>query len=212
MKNSRKHAKQFRELVGQLADQFEIPAPHPVDPMAQLIIGFLMADASASLAGQAFDKIRAQYIDYNELRATLPAELVALLGKRYPQAQIRAERLLATLNSLFQKENRIALPDNLLEREPAQIKSYFLTLRGMTIYVYGQIMLLAFEKPILPVDEKLRTLLVKHDIIDPAADLEEIQRWASAQLRHVKPSPRAVHLILQGWVEEQSHPAGLQHQ
>lgn len=202
MKNSRKHAKQFRELINLLGEQFEIPPSEAVDPIAQLIIGFLMADASSTRANEAFEKIRDRFVDFNDLRSSLPGELVVLIGEDYPQAHPRSARMLATLNSLYQRENRVAFVGGLQNLNLAEARAYFFSLEGMTSYVYGQVMLLAFERSVLPVDEKLRSTLLKHDIIDGKADFEEIQRWAAAQFRHLKYSPRDIHLLLQGWAEE----------
>lgn len=203
MKNSRKHAKRFRELISTLGEQFEVPSPEHVDPIAQLIIGFLMADASSTLADQAFGKIRAYFVDYNDLRSCIPDELVAVIGERYPQGQQRCVRLLATLNSLYQRENRIAFAEDLAMLDLERAEAYLCSLAGMSRYVYGQVMLLAFGRPILPVDENLQRTLLKHELIDRKADIPEIQRWISVQFRHLKYPPREVHLLLQGWVEEQ---------
>jgi len=202
LKNSRKYAGRFRGLIADLCEKFEIPDPEQVDPVTRLVSGFLMWEASSLRADEALRKINDTFVDHNELRACLPGELVEMIGRRYPIAQERCERLIASLNSIYQRQDQLTL-DHLNACNENNVKAYLRSLDGMTPYVFGQIALLNFNIPVLPVDRQLREALAEDEIIDQRLNETDLQLWYSEKI-----SPDGcqtvidAHFLLQGWVED----------
>lgn len=199
MKNSKLHAKRLKSLLEELRDQFEIPEPEHVDSVTQIVIGFLMWEATSLQADETFAAIRDEFVDLNEVRACLPTELASFIGRSYPRAFERCDRLSAVLNDVFRREDALDL-SRLSGRHPSEIESYLASLKGMTPYVSGQVMLLCFNMPRLPVDQQLRTALIEDEAVDPNADLLEVQAWCSRNIENA--TMIDAHLLLQGWVEE----------
>lgn len=201
VKNSRKYARRLRGLIADLCEKFEIPEPEQVDPVTRLVSAFLMWEATSLHADEALRKINDTFVDHNELRACLPGELVELIGRRYPIAQERCQRLIASLNCIYQRQDQLAL-DHLTACNEDNVKAYLRSLDGMTPYVFGQIALLNFNIPILPIDRQLRDALAEDEIIDPKLNETDLQRWYSQQISPdgCRPVIEA-HFLLQGWVE-----------
>jgi len=107
LKNSRFYAGRFKFFLGDLRQQFEVPEPERIDPVTQLVIGFLMWEASSLLADEALRTLHREFVDFNELRIALPVEVAELLGPHYPRALERADRLHAALNDLYAREQTL---------------------------------------------------------------------------------------------------------
>ena len=69
-------------------------------PVAVLVMSFLMWQATSVKAAAAFDRLSDATVDFNDLRVTLPHEIVDLIGPRYPMALERAERLRTVLRDV----------------------------------------------------------------------------------------------------------------
>ncbi|MFG0328369.1 MAG: hypothetical protein ACF8PN_00585 [Phycisphaerales bacterium] len=199
MRNSKDYAPRLTSLLAQLRDEFDIPEPAELDPVAQLVSGFLMWESSSHKADTAFERLQSSVVDFNELRVCLPEEIVEIIGERYPRSRDRATRLRASLRDLYDREHRVSL-ERVLELSHRDARAYLESLDGMAPYVAAQVLLFSKGAHAIPVDDQLVRQLRNEEIIDPDASLEEVQTWLERQIKAVE--ARDAHLLLQGWVEE----------
>lgn len=190
----------LKTLLKKLTKSVGVQTPHAQwdDPIEEFIWSFLLWDSTTAKAENALKRIRAGVFDYNELRVSLPGEIVALIGKRYPNAPERAVRLRAALDDIFRKENAVSLAclNQLTKREA---KKALEAIDAAPSFVTNRVLLLSLGGHAVPLDERLHRLLIDADVLEPDTSLDD----ASAQLgRHIKAANAAqTHLLLQAWSE-----------
>jgi endonuclease III len=157
-----------------------------------------MWDSTTSKACAAYKRIRDRVVDFNDLRVTMPREIVEFIGPRYPMAQTRAERLRAALRDTFQREHAVSL-DRLFDLGKREIKKYLRSLDGVSPYVADRVTLLSFDCHCIPVDERLRRALAREGVCEESTAIPELASWLA---RQVKAGEAArTHMVLQQWAD-----------
>lgn len=143
------------------------PLPASLEPLAggsaidaQLVFSFLVWEAGHAPALGAWDRLNGALVDLSELRVCLPSEIAAMLGPRYPRALERAERMSASLRGVFDRENRTSIA-SLLDMNKRDARAYLDSLEGMARFVASRVMLLALDAHAMPLDERLRSKLLR---------------------------------------------------
>ena len=197
MKNESRYGKEFELLLKKIRTwkRVELPELSPVD---QLIVGFLEWNATARLAAKAYEQLMAELVDNNDLRVSLPQELLALIGAKYPQGDERVSRLREVLNAVYVREHAMSL-DSLAGKPKKQVRAYVEGLPGITQYVAAQLMLLAFDVHAMPVDDHIAESLRAEEAVDPDASVQEMAQFLE---RRVKAGDAAeVHRLLRIWAD-----------
>ena len=199
MKNANECAKKLTRLLRKLPAVAPPELPDADDPVAVLVLSFLMAESSTSRAIVAYSKLRDRVVDFNDLRVSMAHELAGYLGTRYPMALERSERVRSTLRNIYMREHKVNL-DHLRASSKRDVRKYLESLEGVMPYVAARVMLLAFDAHAIPVDEQLRSQLVAAGAANETAKASEISAWIS---RQIKASDRlSTHFKLQAWVDE----------
>jgi len=200
VKNATEHAERLQKLLGSLSAAPETPWPEAEDPIAVLVQSFLLWESSTDRALGAWQKIRKQMVDLNELRVSMTSEIVQIFGKSTALAVPRAERLRAVLRGIFQREHALALPaasGNGATRK--DVRRYLDSLEGMVPFVAARVGLLSYDTHAIPVDSQLRALLFSKKVGEARATEDEVSTWLTRQVK--SGSGRAVHAQLQAWVD-----------
>ena len=197
MKNESNYAKKFELLLKKIRRRHRVELPE-LGPMDQLIVGFLEWNATARLAAKAHEQLMAELVDNNDLRVSLPQELLALIGSKYPQGDERVSRLREVLNAVYVREHAMSL-DSLAGKPKKQVRAYVDGLPGITQYVGAQLMLLGFGVHAMPVDDHIAELLRAEEAVDPAASVGEVAQFLE---RRIKAGDAAeVHRLLRIWAD-----------
>jgi hypothetical protein len=177
--------------------QPEAQPPHG-EPIATLVMSFLLWESSMDKALAAFQRLRDEVVDFNDLRVCMPHETMEILGPRYPRVQERCERLRAVLRSIYLREHAVDL-DKYKVTGKREVKKYVDSLEGIVPYVASRVLLLSFESHAIPVDEQLRASLSKADVCEPQVELVDLATWLGS---HIKAEQAAgAHYALQVWAE-----------
>lgn len=177
--------------------------PDQGDPIAVLVQSILLWQSTTEKAAAAYERIRKTFLDWNDLRVSMPAEVMEVLGPRYPEAEDRCRRLRAILQGVYRREHEMGF-GTAEAAGKRSLRKYLEALEGMVPYVAERMLLVGFGGHGLPVDETLRLHLVAEGIVDEAADDAEA---AAVLLRHVKAADALqVHLALQAWTDEVGPP------
>ena len=158
MKDDSTYAKKFTVLLKKICKSYKQDDVVQLEPTTQIIISYLEWNATSAMALEAHDLLMHSMVDNNDIRVSLPQEIVAIIGKDYPLAQERACRMHETLNELFNREHDIIIT-SLKGKNKKQVKNYLETLPGITPYVIAQILLLSFGGHAVPLDEHILALL-----------------------------------------------------
>lgn len=216
MKNAAVGAKKLSALLKKIGD-VEAPAPvtppgdesppaegdAPVrhDPIATLVMSFLMWESTADKAQTAYDRILESVVDFNDLRVSMPHETVEMIGPRYPLALNRAQRLRASLRNIYLREHAVSL-DKPAAAGKRDLKKYIDSLEGMVPYVANRVLLLCFDTHGMPVDEQLRTALIEAEVADASVEVPELASWLASQIR--AGDAASTHAALQSWMDSKS--------
>ena len=172
MKNATIYAKKLKKFMGSLPKPKTSPPRD--DSVVVLVEAVLAPDAARKDIHRAVATLTSEFVDLNELRVSPAKELVAAMGRDFPQARAKAATLTRCLNSVFDKSGRMDiaymrdLPKKDLRRHLAEI--------GLSPFSAAYIMLQGLDLPALPVDASLVDALKMHDAIGPCT-VEEAQAF-----------------------------------
>lgn len=207
MKTTNPYAQRFASFYRKIKQEHRFDPPSPLEPVDQLVRGFLQWNSTCRAAQAAHQKLMAAMVDYNDLRISLPEEVVALIGANYPQAYERAARMHDCLQQIYLREHAMSLA-SLSNRSKKDVRVYLETLAGITPYVASQAIALCFGAHALPVDDKLAELLKQQEAVSPKATSEQVAAFLERQLR----AGQAVeaHCLLQIWADASRRPTSIE--
>jgi len=199
MAKSVDHAKKFQTLIKKVLKTYGgQEAPPPADPIVQFVISFLQWNATTQQAEEAYGRIMAEMVDHNDLRVSHVHEVLALLGKNYPQAEERLSRMRQALHEVYEREYATTMQSQ-IGKPKKEVRHYLETLPGVPAYVSAQTLLLAFGGHAMPVDDRLAELLKHEGAADWEATPDEIGGWLERQVKAAEGVE--THLALQAWAD-----------
>jgi hypothetical protein len=190
-------------LPGPAADAPAFGPPREgADPLVhELIVSMLLWNASAAQASSALARLQPSCVDENELRVCFPADLVELMGPRYPHAEERGTRLGLLLHAVFEREHAMTL-ESLTEMSKRDARAYLDEMPGMVPFVAARVFLVGLGGHAFPMDERLLAPLIDAGAFDDDADVAT----ASARLERAFRAGEALpaYLALEAYVESMS--------
>jgi endonuclease III len=201
LKNEGTYTKKFNGLLRKIKTAHRGQVPDEVEPVTQLIISFLEYNATRSMASKAFENVMAQMVDINDLRITLPKELIAIIGDGYPEVQERIVRMRESLYEIYRREHCVSM-ESIRGRNKKQVANYLQTLPGMVPYVSSQVMLLNYGFHAVPIDDRMAEMLRSEGVVDEHSTTEDISHFIE---RLVKSGDGvAVHAAMRAWADRKS--------
>ena len=199
MKNETIFAKKFAALVKKIRSEVEAPqVTIPSDPVTQLVLAFLEWNASRKLAAEAYDRLMSQLVDNNDLRVSHQAEIINILGPKYPQAEERIARMHESLQEVYVREHSMNI-NHLTDKPKKLVRQYFDTLPGVLQFASAYVTLACYQGHAFPVDDRTLELLKLDGGIDPSATNEETEAFLG---RHIKSEQTfETFLVIQAWSE-----------
>lgn len=170
------------------------------DPLTnELVVSLLLWESSLAHASKAFERIRSDLVDLNELRVCTPEELVSILGARMPRASERALRLLSVLNTIYERQNSLSL-EGLREMNKREVLAYLTGIDGLPPYAVARVLLLGLGLHAFPLDERLAKKLVGESVLDSGQSLDQ----QSAQMERLVRASEGVETYtrLERWAQE----------
>lgn len=196
MTKAEDHAKALATLRRKLRKPPELVEREPV---SEFIYTFLIWEGvTARKAELALHRLTAAAVDFNELRTFEPADLAALIGKTYPAAQERAERLRLSLTEIYRREHEVTLA-GAIALPKRDGRRYLETLEGMCPFVASRVTLIVLGGHALPLDQPTADILANAGVVEPELS---ITKQAASLERMVKADEALdLHLRLQAAVE-----------
>lgn len=201
MKNEGNYTRKLNGLMRRIKSAHRGGMPDELDPVTQMVIGFLEYNATRSLAHKAFDNFMERMVDINELRVTLPVELIELVGDGYPEIEERATRMHESLNEIYLREHDVTL-ESISGRNKKQVSAYLETLPGMVPYVSSQVMLLNYGFHAIPIDDRMAEMLAIEGVVDEDATAEDIAHFVERQVK--AGDGIKIHAAMRAWADRKS--------
>ena len=125
-------------------------APRRLDPLSELIYTILSQNTSDTNSWRAFERLRAKYKDWNQLRRAPVAQIAATIAVAGLSKQ-KAPRIKQIVNDIWDQHGTLSLA--CLERmDVEEAKAYLSEFSGVGPKTIACVLLFACGKPVLPVD------------------------------------------------------------
>ena len=172
----------------------------PTDPVLhELVFSMFLWESSLSHAIGAMNSIREHLADYNELRVCFPSELSAIIGTRYPRSLERSERLIETMNHVFQIEQGLTLA-RLQELPKRDARQYLTELRGIPGFVAARVTLIAIGGHAFPVDGLLAKYLTQEGVLGKSGSQTQQMSALERAVRAV--DARKIYGMVEYWADK----------
>ncbi|MDG2200679.1 MAG: hypothetical protein P8K80_05815 [Phycisphaerales bacterium] len=201
MKNSSKHAKKLSTLLRKLTMGKPRKEPEGDDLVGVLVYSFLLWESTSSRATASYGKLLSSMEDYNELRVSMPNEIIEMIGDTTEHADERASRLRASLNAIYLREHDVTL-DAVVQQKKAEIRDYIESLDGIVPFVSARVLSRCFDVHAIPVDDQLLVLLEEAEVIEPDCSADDVSKWLTRQIGAEQ--GEGAQSRFQGWVDSES--------
>jgi endonuclease III len=204
MKDSSQYAKKiqklYRVLKGRAGKVAVLTYEEPVDALVYAVVS---QKSTESQTESAIKKLKADFVDFNDVRVARPEEISEVLGQDFPFAQEAAATLASLLMAVFNKYNMLNLQGlRKLGKRPA--KMMLEKLAGVTPFIVDYCMLTSLGGHAIPLTPQMLEYLKANGLIDAEASYEDVEGFLSRQiamknayefyslLRRESESPKAV--------------------
>ena len=204
--------KSLRSDYAQTLAQPQPPACCSFDPgepvLGCFLKSFLLWESTTAKAAQAIKRLEATLVDFNELRACMPDEIVRIIGERYPRAAERALRLRTSLNVVFAREHRVTL-EHLAALGRKESREHLERIDGVPPFVAARVCLMGLSHHVAPIDSRIHRRLIEakvvgEDTTPEAAGLLLEKKTRAGELPET-------YLLLQSWADDAAYPPAESH-
>ena len=177
------HPRTATTVLNQLKRMYHTPVQPPQgEPVEQIVLAILEYNEPTSLAEQTLQKLKGEYVDFNELRVSRVSELTEFLGTEFSHPRRKARRTLAVLRAMFNRENSFDL-SSLKAKSKHDMEEYFSKIDEFGGYLASSVLLHCCGRQAFPLDEKMLEACKKLQLVDGEADLAGIQSFLERQVR-----------------------------
>jgi endonuclease III len=182
MKDSKEYSTRIQKLYRTLKQKFEKPPKLEYsDPIEAVVFAIISENMPIDQAQAAFDRIKTNFVDFNDLRVALPEEILETLGGDQAANRQIAANLAAVLNAVFNAFHYISLED-LKKNGKRPAKQALEKLNGVTDFVADYCMLTALDSHAIPLTKEMINYLKTNDYIHPESDEQEIKGFLERQI------------------------------
>lgn len=199
MKNSKEHAKVFAAQLRKLKKRSD--PQEMTDPVEVLVYSQLLWESTTTHANEAWGRLQDDIEDWNDLRVSMPDEIVSMSGDKSDLAIERAMRLKAVLNHVYRRHHDVTFGPE-LEMGKRDVREAIESLDGMSPFLSARWLMLCVDVAGVPVDDQLRWLLADAGCVEEDASLDEVASWVGRQVK--ADQSLDVHARLQAWVDARS--------
>jgi len=173
MKNATAYQKKLQKFLGDMKKVKAAAPPTGIEAVEVLVRSILEADVTDSAAEAAFQTIRQEYVDINELRVSPIIDITDRLGHDFPQPRLKAEAITGALNKTFDRTYAISI-DYMKEMTKRDLRRHLLEI-GLSPYAAACVVLKVFGGHAVPVDDTLVEVLKMDGCVHPDSDLQDVQ-------------------------------------
>jgi len=195
MKQAKHYEKKIKTLLKGLRKHRCEADEH--DPIAVMVEAAFELNATRKRAKRALDAVHEEFTDYNELRVAPPRDIVAIVGKDYPQIAERARMLVTALGRIYARQSSISA-GYMGEMSKRELRRHLDEL-GLDEYTSAAVTLLGFGGHAIPVDQDLVDALKLDGYVHPDADIADVRGFLE-RIVPLKDAP-AAHKLLRRYVD-----------
>ena len=177
MKDAKKYEKKIKKLLGGAKKKAASKAesPEPQDWPKILIESILLAEATEKDVARAMAAFRKEYVDFNELRAAQPKEIIECIGDDYPDVTDKALSLIGVLGGIFTRVSTVSM-EYIAEMSKRDIRRHLREL-GLGPFAEAMVSIQCFGIHAIPVDDNLFETLQMNEMVHPASHAADTQSF-----------------------------------
>lgn len=171
-----------KKLVGVLKKQYKSPLPKTDRPVLDLILyGICLENVTEEDAAVAFDRLFADFHDYNEMRVSSLMELEASFNGS-ADSEFRALRVKTALTDIFEKY--FSFDFEIIRRKTLDAATKQISkLRHLSDFVRKYILQTALGAHVVPVDDRMLAAATWLGLVPPGSSQEEASDALKPALR-----------------------------
>jgi len=182
MKNSKEYAQRLQKLYRGLKRAHpkvdKVAYDDPLEAVISGIVGEHCSDAGTRRVMKGF---RETFVDWNDLRVSRVEEIVEVLQEDNVTSRATAFSVITALRAIFDEYHALSLqPLKKIGKRPA--KQALETLEGVGHFAVSYCMLTAMQAHAIPLTETMATYLKQNDVVDPDADVHDIEGFLTRQV------------------------------
>lgn len=182
MKNSKKYAQSIQKLFRSLKRKGpKVKKVRYDDIHEALVQAIVLEHMTETSANAAFKRFGDYFVDYNDMRVSRPEEIIEMLGEDKETTRKIASCVLAVMSGLFRKYNTINL-ESLRKTGKRQAKTLLEKFEGVSKFCVDYCMLTALDSHAIPLTETMVQYLRENELVDPDADIAEIEGFLTRQI------------------------------
>ncbi|MHC4739640.1 MAG: hypothetical protein ACYS9Y_12110 [Planctomycetota bacterium] len=182
MKNSKEYSLKVQKLYRSLKRKY--PKPQKViyeEPLEALVYAVINENMSGKGAQSAMKRISDNFIDLNDLRVSLSAEIIEVLGEDTSVIRNVASSLTKALRAVFNQYNTISLEElKKMGKRPA--RQALEQVEGTSTFAVDYCMLTSLQGHWIPLTKNMIQYLRSNEIVHSAANEQEIEGFLTRQI------------------------------
>jgi endonuclease III len=160
----------------------------------ELVLGLLMHHTTLANAQACQRRLRAGFVDVNELRAASAKDIAITMGERPgSQRDDRALRIHAMLTDLFERDGDLSL-DLVRSKKPAEQREALLSLDGVTPFAALRVLGLHLGQGVVAIDDRALHALQEQGIVPAKASELQAGQQIATIAKQVEPTLGIGHL------------------
>jgi hypothetical protein len=182
MKNSKKYSPKVTKLFNSLKRKStKQPMPQYGDPIEAVVYALVSESMPEEAAGRLYRRMMKHFVDFNDLRVSRREEILDVFRDSSAEFEKSAASITQTLNSIFEKTNRISL-EGLTQEGKRQAHKELSEMEGITPFAVSYCFLTAMGGHAIPLNAKMLDYLRVGELVHPNATDMEIAGFLERQI------------------------------
>jgi endonuclease III len=182
MKDSKEYSRKLHKLHRSLKRKYAKPQKIIYEePLQALVYAVISENMTGKAAQSAMKRISDNFVDLNDLRVSLSAEIMEVLGEDTSVTRNTASSLTKALRAVFNRYNTISLEElKKMGKRPA--RHALEQLDGTSTFVVDYCMLTSLQGHSIPLTKNMVQYLLNNEIVHPASNEQEIEGFLTRQI------------------------------
>lgn len=151
------------------------------NPVEAVVYALVSESMSEQASGRLYRRMMKHFVDLNDLRVSRTEEILDVFGDSSRKFEQSAASITKTLNSIFEKTNRISLAD-LTQEGKRQAHKELSEIEGITPFAVSYCFLTAMGGHAIPLNAKMLDYLRTNELVHPNATDTEIAGFLERQI------------------------------
>jgi hypothetical protein len=182
MKDSKDYSPKVTKLFRSLKRKSgKVTMPTYEDPVQAIVDAMVFEHMTQVAAVRTLKRMKNHFVDLNDLRVSRKEEILDIFKDASEGAEKSATAITQTLNTLFEKHNKVTL-DFLCHEGKRQARKDMEEIEGITSFAVNYCFLTALDGHAIPLNPVMLQYLRDQELVHPEANEQEIAGFLERQI------------------------------